>query len=199
MDPKRVRGWRCIFLRVIFWHEVEILELGVVFQVINCVLVLGISRLSSKLFSNEYFFIFGCFLLFFFKLNFSYFRDNILLLHRCCFNKVRRSFNVIASSSILWMISDKIEKFFKSFYSRILMRRINFEECDHLIRLRCVIIKAIGQGMVDMYKSKFPVKIEEIENSNLRKEPPYLNIWIYDMHNRIFILVSNYDENNNWI
>lgn len=74
---RRVRGWRCIFLRVIFWHEVEILELGVVFQVINCVLVLGISRLSSKLFSNEYFFIFGCFfLLFFFKLNFSYFRDN---------------------------------------------------------------------------------------------------------------------------
>lgn len=83
------------------------------------------------------------------------------------------------------------------------MRRINFEECDHLIRLRCVIIKAeaIGQGMVDMCKSKFPahVKIEEIENSNLRKEPPYLNIWIYDTRNRIFILVSNYDENNNWI
>lgn len=78
------------------------------------------------------------------------------------------------------MISDEIEKFFKSFYNRILMRRINFEECDHLIRLRCVIIKAetIGQGMVDMCKSKLPahVKIEEIENSNLRKEPPYLNI-----------------------
>lgn len=57
------------------------------------------------------------------------------------------------------------------------MRRINFEECDHLIRLRCVIIKAetIGQGMVDMYKSKFLVHIK-IENSNLRKEPPYLNI-----------------------
>lgn len=75
------------------------------------------------------------------------------------------------------MISDEIEKFFKSFYSRILMRRINFEECDHLIRLRFVIIKAetIGQGMVDMYKSKFLVHIK-IENSNLRKEPPYLNI-----------------------
>lgn len=63
------------------------------------------------------------------------------------------------------------------------MRRINFEECDHLIRLRCVIIKAeaIGQGMVDMCKSKLPAHVKnrrnrEFESSKRATIFKYLNI-----------------------